>query len=136
MRVRRAAVKKDKDSILQIMRVDTKMNVHEPKDLAVLITAEVHSDNAPQNVVVMIWRDCTARVTFPSGAKMDAGPGRNLDTTIQMAIAGIHHSNEGPKAPKIELHRVPPELTTNEQILAWMETLSGIAVELTTNTTA
>jgi hypothetical protein len=47
-----------------------------------------------------------------------------------MAIAGIHLSNEGPLPPKIMLHRVPPALTTNEQILTWMETLPGVAIEL------
>jgi hypothetical protein len=47
-----------------------------------------------------------------------------------MAMAGIHHSNEGPEAPKILLHKVPPELTTNEQIFTWMETLPGVAIEL------
>ena len=113
------------------------MNVHELRDLAAVITANVHGDDDPrQNLVILIWRDCRMRINFPSGAKMDAGPGRNLDTTIQMAIAGIHHSNEGPKAPKILLYRVPPELATNEQILAWIETLPGIAIKLTTTATA
>lgn len=112
------------------------MNVHEPKDLAVVITAEVHSDDVLQNLVVMIWRDCTTRINFPSGARMDAGPAQDLDTGIKNAIAGIHFSNEGTTPPKIELHRVPPGLTTNEQILAWLETLPGIAIKLTTTATA
>ena len=109
------------------------MNVLELRDLAAVITANVHGNNDPrQNLVILIWRDCRMRVNFPSGAKMDAGPGRNLDTTIQMAIAGVHHSNEGPIPPKILLHRVPPELTTNEQILTWIETLPGVAIQLRT----
>jgi len=107
------------------------MNMHELRDLAGVITANVRGDdNLHQNLIILIWRDCRMRINFPSGAKMDAGPGRNLDTTIQMAIAGIHHSNEGPVPPKIMLHRVPPPLTTNEQILTWMETLPGVAIEL------
>lgn len=113
------------------------MDVHELRDLAAVITASVDADDNPrQNLVILIWRDCRMRVIFPGGAKIDAGPCQDLDTTIQMAIAGIHHSNEGPRAPKILLHRVPPELATNEQILAWIETLPGIAIKLTTTATA
>jgi hypothetical protein len=107
------------------------MNMNELRDLAAVVTANVRGDdNLRQNLIILIWRDCRMRINFPSGAKMDAGPGRNLDTTIRMAIAGIHHSNEGPIPPKIMLHRVPPALTTNEQILTWMETLPGVAIEL------
>jgi hypothetical protein len=113
------------------------MNMHELRDLAAVIIANVRrEDNLRQNLIILIWRDCRMQINFPSGAKMDAGPGRNLDTTIQMAIAGIHHSNEGPIPPKILLHKVPPELTTNEQILAWIETLPGFAIRLTTTATA
>ena len=109
------------------------MNVHELRDLAAVITANVHGDDDPrQKLVILIWRDCRMRVNFPSGAKMEAGPGRNLDATIQMAIAGIHHSNEGSKEPKILLHRVPPELATDDQIFKWLETLPDVAIEFRT----
>ena len=106
--------------------------MHQLKDLAVIITAQIHDANNPfgfETLVVTIWRDCSMRIRFPSGSKMEVDPRWDLDTTIQLAIANLQDGAEGAQELKFRVHRVPRGLATEQEIMAWLRTLPGIQLE-------
>ena len=107
------------------------MTVHRPKDTAAIITTdidEVPASREDRNVIILVWRDCSMTIKFPTGARMTTSRrATDVEGAIQLAVAGIHDCAEG--AHEVKVHRVPAGLTTDQKVLAWMQVLPGIKIE-------
>ena len=111
------------------------MDVHDVTELFAIITTDVVDDEFPNggHLLIQVWRDLSMRVVFASGSEIDAKarPGMDFNALINTAIALIHQccqdaGREDP--PQITVHRVPVGLTSAEQILAWIQSVPGIAL--------
>ena len=107
-------------------------------DLAALVVGHLTShEPGEENATVMIfvWRDCAMTVKFPSGRRIyaHAGHGHTLDSTVHdFAVGAITEYCEGAgvAVAEIRVHMVPAELSTGEQIHAWIQALPGISIAI------
>jgi hypothetical protein len=105
-------------------------------DLAALVLSTVPTDDSGERngtLMIFVWGDCAMTMKFPSGRRMYAPPGHghSLHSTVhQIAIQAITDYCEGAgiAMAEIRVHMVPSELTTSEQIQAWLQALPGISV--------
>jgi hypothetical protein len=108
------------------------MSTHNLTDLAALIITDVIDEEFPENgyLTILVWQDCSTRIIFPSGSKMNVSAfSRDLDATIKVALGSIHHHClEVGREAQISVHKVPANLTTEEQILAWIQSVPGIVL--------
>jgi TATA-box binding protein (TBP) (component of TFIID and TFIIIB) len=112
------------------------MDTHSITELAAIIATDVADEEFPEGgcLLILVWRDRSMRVIFPSGSKIDTGakPGMDFDAFIDIAIATIHRCRLDMGRlypPQITVHNVPTSLTTEDQILAWIQSVPGIALE-------
>jgi hypothetical protein len=105
-------------------------------DLAALVLGNLTTDD-PGNgaLMVFVWRDCAMTVKFPSGRRIYAPPGhgQSLDSTVhQIAVEAIteYCQGAGIAVAEIRVHMVPSELSTGEQIQAWLQALPGISIRV------
>ena len=80
--------------------------------------------------------DLAASSTFPSRWRVDFASGTGLEATINDMAAGLVHMIHlfrqavgGVGRRQVSVHRGPWELNTDDQILAWTQTLPDIVVE-------
>ncbi|HSY99995.1 MAG TPA: hypothetical protein VK788_10885 [Terriglobales bacterium] len=107
-------------------------------DLAALVAGHLTSHEPGEEagtVMIFVWRDCAMMVKFPSGRRMyaPAGHGHTLDSTVhEFAVGAITDYCEGAgiAMAEIRVHMVPLELSTGEQIHAWLQALPGISITL------
>jgi hypothetical protein len=102
------------------------MRIHSFAELAAIVVTDI-------KLIVLIWRDSSLRITFPGGRKMDVNaPGLELDALIDLAIGAIHKYCLGAghgAPPQIAVYPVPADLTTDEEVVAWVQSVPGIVLE-------
>lgn len=106
--------------------------IHSLNELAAVITEKL------SRTIVLLWRDGGARLIFGmTGSKMDAALPADLDTAIQIIT--------GPQSPlstfaglggQINIYRVPAELTTDMEILAWLQSNPDVRLEFSSGARA
>lgn len=99
--------------------------MHSMNELAAVITENI------SRTIVLLWRDGGARLIFGmTGSKMDAALPANLDTAIQIIT--------GPQSPlaafakfggQVNVYRVPAELTTDIEVLSWLQSNPDVRLE-------
>jgi hypothetical protein len=120
-------------------RSGSKTTPDHPRDIAELAALVVsnltsHEPGAEDGtLIVFIWRDCAMTIKFPSGQKMYVYPGNGytVDSAVhQLAVGAItKYCQEAAIAvAEIRVHMVPPELSTGNQIFAWLQCIPGISI--------
>ena len=90
-------------------------------DLAALVLGNLTTDDPGSGtLMVFVWRGCAMTVKFPSDRRIYAPPGheQSLDSTVHQIAA------------EIRVHMVPSELSTGEQIQAWLQALPRISIRV------
>jgi hypothetical protein len=120
-------------------RFDPKATPDHPRDLAELAALVVsnltsmESGEESRSLIVFVWRDGAMTIKFPSGRKMFGYPahGKTLESTIhELAVGAIteYCKVAAIAVAEIRVHLVPTELSTGEQILAWLQGLPGVSI--------
>jgi hypothetical protein len=104
-------------------------------DLAAIITSDVTDASGPDYcLTILAWKDCGLKIISPDGSRMNlkALSGVDLEAAIAEAVYIIQFCSNDlglQQQPRIFVYRVPPGLTTAEQILSWLQRVPGVELE-------
>jgi hypothetical protein len=96
--------------------------------LAAVITEEL------SHTMILIYKDCGARIIFESGNKIDTvAPAKDVEGAIKFFTDGT----AGMPSPRhlfgpvgtLKIHRVPAELKTDVEVLEWFQHLPEVHIE-------
>ena len=105
------------------------------KELAAVVMTDIREDGLPRSLFVLIERDGSMQVKFPSGRSMHVFPpkqaaaGDVVQSAVKIAEAAAvdYCGAEGLRAPNCTTH-LKPEGLDEERTLAWMRDTVGLEV--------